>query len=45
MIFMTVGWEYAGSNSWAAMGIVVDVDFKSRLRNRFGSQSEGAIVF
>jgi hypothetical protein len=37
MIFRAVGWEYAGSNSWAAMGIVVYVDFESRLRNPLGS--------
>jgi len=37
MIFRAVGWEYAGTNSWAAIGIVVDVDFESRLRNPLGS--------
>ena len=45
MIFRAVGLGYAGSNSWAAMGFVVDVDFESRLRNQIGSQSEGTIVF
>jgi len=37
--------EYAGSNSWADAGVVVDVYFESRLRNRLGSQSEGTIIF